>query len=1293
MLLNEQAPQNSKLKPNPVAPPPPPIKIAPVAAIDEPTTDDLKLDAPQEERIEPPIVTSVETAPSTVKAITNPDPVVPQPKRQWKLNLRSRAALTAIALGIIPVVSAGAIGYVASNHAITQDLAATQKAQSIQLADRLNQFMFERYTDLQTLATQPILRNPKMRSAMNPLEKQQVLDKLKETYGIYDSLAVFDLAGKPTLQTMGASLSDTKAVQDAIKSNRAVISTPAINPASGVPMIQFAAPVQDGETGKTIAIVSMQLSLDKLESLTQQEKIAGDDFYIFDSTGKIVLAKQDSSIDQAIDQRFPGIAPLRLAGTPGTEVTSGLALGTSLIRSFGQPKILQNDHLLGYSPTQAQRGMPNFNWGVAFAGDSQAVVNAQRGRLALMMVGTLGMAALIAAIAFFTANRASLLVQERLQDLQEEQKRLKQKQVRMGERSRLLSEIVENMRQSLRPEDILNTTVSDLRYALRTDRVIVYKFHDDWNGTIIAESVASGWNKILGETVKDPFREGLIERYRNGRVRAMNDIYGEGLTDCHKDILEGFQIRASVVAPIVQNGQLIGLLCAHQCSGPRQWEEEDVDLFSKLSSQLGFVLEQAALIQKQTRSVDRSRLLNEIVSTMRRSLREEDLLNTTISELRYALNTDRVIVYRFHDDWNGTIIAESVALTWEKTLGKTVQDPFREGLIERYRNGRVRAMNDVDAEGLTPCHRDILSGFQIRASIVAPLLQNGELVGLLCAHQCSGPREWDVEDIDLFTKLATQLGFALDQAELLRKQIRSAEQSRLLSEIVGNMRRSLNQENVLNTTVSELRYALSTDRVIVYRFDDDWNGTVIAESVAAGWRKVLGEKVHDPFREGLIERYRNGRVRALHDIDAESLADCHRSLLEGFQVRASIVAPILQNGQLIGLLCAHQCSKARQWEDEDIELFTQLAIQLGFALDQASLLEYTEKARLEARQEADAKTAEQRQQKEFLQARAKELLTEVAPVVRGDLTVRPRVTADEMGTIAESYSTIIQSLCQLVTQVQTASKSVAETTSSNESAVSDLSTEARQQMQAINEVLEQINAMVESIQGVAKRSKRAEQIVALATQTIQAGDEAMDRTVSGFSAIRETVAETAKKVKSLGEASQKISRVVSLINGFASQTNLLALNASIEAARAGEEGQGFAVVAEEVRSLAQQSAAATAEIAQLVVEIQTQTSEVAAAMESGTDQVVNGTQLVEESRQQLSHISEVSSQISQLVQEISQATAEQTQTSHVVSETMQQVSAIADQTSKQSETVADSFSHLQKVAQELHVSVAQFKVN
>jgi len=202
----------------------------------------------------------------------------------------------------------------------------------------------------------------------------------------------------------------------------------------------------------------------------------------------------------------------------------------------------------------------------------------------------------------------------------------------------------------------------------------------------------------------------------------------------------------------------------------------------------------------------------------------------------------------------------------------------------------------------------------------------------------------------------------------------------------------------------------------------------------------------------------------------------------------------------------------------------------------------------------------------------------------------------------------------------------------------------------------------------------------------------MNRTVEGISAIRETVSETAKKVKRLGEASQKISRVVNLIGGFATQTNMLALNAAIEAARAGEQGRGFSVVADEVRDLAEQSAAATAEIEQLLAELQVQTNEVGSAMESGTEQVVAGTQLVEESRSKLEQISNASVQVNLLIQDISKASVAQAKTSNKVGLSMQNVAAIASSTSKQSEGVASSFSELLKVAQALQTSVAQFKV-
>jgi methyl-accepting chemotaxis protein PixJ len=1041
--------------------------------------------------------------------------------KKWHL----KAMLMAISVGILPVAVLGGLGFLATSQLTAQAIAEQQKTQAESTSNLLKQFLNERHQDLQGLANLPILRpsnpvspNPRLPVTNSLIVDQPLLEAAKQSYGVYDSLAVLDLQGNPIVQTGGTiwePQTESAYFKAALTSKYPVMG--ATDVAGG--FIPWAAPMHDAKTGRLMAVMVVRLSIATLakhlsiRELDNHSELENEHVAVLDQAGDTIFSNhpnRSASLLKAWSNTLQ-------QQSENFRVSPNLQWGLAIGRSKSQ---LKSEYAIGAAtiPTIANQSI---NWQVIQSVNPQIVVATQRDRLWLLLFASLGLAALTASIAVFSARKAANFVEGEVTRLRQKEREYQQKQQRQTERSQWLCQIVESMRQSLREEDILNTTVTELRYALKTDRVIVYRFHDDWHGTIIAESVATGWKKILGETVRDPLREGLIERYRNGRVRTIDDIQTANLTRCHEDILAGFQIRASIVAPIRRNGELIGLLCAHHCAAPRQWEEEDIELFSQLASQLGFVLEKAALIQKQARSMERSRLL---------------------------------------------------------------------------------------------------------------------------------------------------------------------------SEIVGNMRQSMVREIVLNTTVSELRYALKTDRVVIYRFNDDWNGEIIAESVAAGWRKLLGDRVEDPFREGLINRYRNGRVRSMNDIYTENLTECHQALLEGFQIRASIVAPVLQNGNLIGLLCAHQCGEARQWQSEEIDLFSQLAMQLGFALDHASMLEYTEQARQEARHDADGKAAEQQQAREQLQQRARELLQEVAPVSTGDLTVQARVTPDEVGTIATSYNTIIQSLRQIVTQVQTTSTSVAMTASNNEAAVTELSQEAKNQMCSLKEALKNVEMMIDAIEGIAKRARHAEASVQLATQTLVAGDAAMDRTVSGMSAIRETVAETANKVKRLGEASQKISRAISLINGFAAQTNMLALNAAIEASKAGEDSQGFGVVAEKVRSLAQQSTTATAEIEQLVGEIQTQTNEVVTAMEAGTDQVIMGTHLVEESRQHLSQISEAGHHINQLVKEIVQVTIAQTHTSRIVSQKMQQVASIADNTSQQTETVAESFKHLLKVADELQVSMSQFKV-
>lgn len=343
--------------------------------------------------------------------------------------------------------------------------------------------------------------------------------------------------------------------------------------------------------------------------------------------------------------------------------------------------------------------------------------------------------------------------------------------------------------------------------------------------------------------------------------------------------------------------------------------------------------------------------------------------------------------------------------------------------------------------------------------------------------------------------------------------------------------------------------------------------------------------------------------------------------------------------------------------------------------------------------EKERAAEEQRQLTERLQNRVLELLEEVEPINDGDLTIRATVTSDDIGTIADSYNFMVANLREIVTKVQGAASNVADTTSQNERSIQALSQEALRQAEEIAVALTQVQEMAHSARQVAASAEKAAEVVRKATQTVQEGDAAINRTVEGIVAIRETVSQTRQKVKYLGESSQKISTVVNLISEFATQTKMLAFNASIEATRAGEQGRGFAIVADEVRTLAQQSAEASREIEKLIATIQGETNEVIAAMEAGTEQVVTGTKLVDETRETLHKITVASAEVSQLVEEIAQAAIQQSGASETVTQTMTDVAQIADQTSKEATRVSSSFEELRLVATALQEDVAQFKVS
>ncbi len=868
------------------------------------------------------------------------------------------------------------------------------------------------------------------------------------------------------------------------------------------------------------------------------------------------------------------------------------------------------------------------------------------------------------------------------------------KQGQLTRQKQLFSAITFRTRKSPDLSVLFQTAVEGARDILNTDRVVVYRFNPDWSGTMVAESVDPRFPSVLNETIGDPcFRDRHVAQYKNGRTRAIEDIYNEpGITDCHIRMLEQYRVRANLVVPIRKSDTLMGLLIAHHCSDTRAWQKSEIDFLVQLAAEIEYAADYIHFIQEQQAASQRAWFFGDIAFRARQSFDIDDIFQSTVQGARQVLKTDRVMVYRFNPDYSGTMIAESVGQGWPKVLAENIDDPcFRGRYVELYKNGRVRAIHNIRTEpGLTECHIRTLEKYGVKANLVAPLRQNNELMGLLIAHHCSEPREWQKSDIDFFSQLATQVEYAIDHITFIEKIQATAGRARLFGDIAFRARQSLKQEDIFKVTVQGARRYLETDRVLIYRFNPDYSGTMVAESVDDKWTKVLAEKIDDPcFKGRYIDLYMNGRVRAINDIFTEpGLTDCHIRTLERYEVKANLVAPIRANGKLYGLLIAHHCSTPRMWNKSDIDFFSELATQTEYALDHISFIDKLE----QARQKAEIASQEQRQQKEAIQSELETLLGEVKGAFQGDLTVRAEMKAGEIGIVAQFLNATIENLQKIVLQVQSASEAVTDTAQGSEENIKTLYTEAERQAAAITDALGEIQAMTESIQRVADNAQKAEAKVQTANRTLKEGDEAMNQTVDGILAIQETVEETAQKVKRLGEASQKISRVVNLIRDLASQTHVLALNASIEANGNDKQGQGFAVVAEEVRSLSEQSTAATKEIEQIVEEIQTETNQVVTAMETGREQVIAGTELVENTRQKLNSIANVSGQIRSLVEEMAQAATAQAKTSASVSSSMQEVETIAQKTLHQSVTGAESFNRLLGVAKELQASAAQFKV-
>ncbi|WP_293341640.1 GAF domain-containing protein [Microcoleus sp. CAWBG58] len=369
--------------------------------------------------------------------------------------------------------------------------------------------------------------------------------------------------------------------------------------------------------------------------------------------------------------------------------------------------------------------------------------------------------------------------------------------------------------------------------------------------------------------------------------------------------------------------------------------------------------QQKAIIVQMQQQVQLSNLLNEINNEIRSTLDIEQILTSACRLLGQALHCSRASILVKESNAEKTLVTrgEYNAGDYPIQLGMKVpitDNPHLAAVVSQQES--LALTKFLDFPGLNAQTRKIAEVLEIKSMLAVATRYQGEVNGIIGLHQCDREREWTDWERQLLEGVASQLAIAINQAKLYSKTCRQAERESLLRLIGNQIRSTLDLGTILQTAVREVRQLLQCDRVIIYQFQDNWQGTVVVEDMTVPWPSILGDMGADKcFRGNYADLYQQGRVKAINDIFQAGLEPCHVDFLDSLQVKANLIVPIVtsQNedhslstdinspvkfpGKLWGLLIAHECHDTRNWQRQEMELLSQLADQMAIAIQQAEL--------------------------------------------------------------------------------------------------------------------------------------------------------------------------------------------------------------------------------------------------------------------------------------------------------------------------------------------------------------------
>ncbi|MDX2114008.1 MAG: methyl-accepting chemotaxis protein [Planctomycetota bacterium] len=314
-------------------------------------------------------------------------------------------------------------------------------------------------------------------------------------------------------------------------------------------------------------------------------------------------------------------------------------------------------------------------------------------------------------------------------------------------------------------------------------------------------------------------------------------------------------------------------------------------------------------------------------------------------------------------------------------------------------------------------------------------------------------------------------------------------------------------------------------------------------------------------------------------------------------------------------------------------------------------------------------------------------------VAGGDLTCKSGIESDdEIGSIARWFDKTVRSLNRLVGELADTVQRVAEASTRIAASTDKMAEGVHRQEEHAIQVASAVDEMAASVTEVARKGSDAAQAATEAGKDAGEGGAIVGKTVERMRGIAQDVSESARAVQSLGAKGEDIGRIITVINDIADQTNLLALNAAIEAARAGEHGRGFAVVADEVRKLAERTTKATEEVARSIREIQSETSAAVTRMQQGTESVNSGVQLAGDAGRALDRIVRSSGTLRDLVESIAAATEEQSSASEEIARSISEIKRVTGDSAAGAQEAARAAANLSQQAERLQEMISRFTI-